>query len=88
VGRLKVNPKDEGDDALACAIEHWEIEHRRDEGVTTGRTVRPHMRRAHPHLYWTGEGRTQPRVRFLLPVSVHGGKLVKKPEHPREIKMR
>ena len=32
--------------AFVRAIEHWEIEHRGDEGVTTGRIVRPHMRRA------------------------------------------
>jgi hypothetical protein len=47
---------------FARAIERWEIEHRGDEGVASGRTVRPHMRRAHSHLYWTGEGRQQLRV--------------------------
>lgn len=30
------------------------------------------MRRAHAHLYWTGPGRTEPRVRFLLPIAVKG----------------
>ena len=54
-------------------IERWEIGHRGDPGVETGRTMRPHMRNAHSHLYWTGPGRTQPRVRFLLPISVKGG---------------
>jgi hypothetical protein len=33
--------------AFTRAIEQWEIEHRGDEGVATGRTVRPHMRCAH-----------------------------------------
>jgi hypothetical protein len=37
--------------AFTHAIEQWEIEHRGDEGVATGRTVRPQMRRAHSHLY-------------------------------------
>ena len=73
---------------FARAIERWEIEHRNDQGVATGRTVRPHMRRAHSHLYWTGAGRKQPRVRFLLPISVHGGKLVEKSEHLLETKVR
>ena len=68
--------------AFARAIEHWEIEHRGDAAVATGGTVRPHMRRAHSHLYWTGEGRKQPRVRFLLPISVHGGRVVDEPERP------
>jgi hypothetical protein len=62
------------------AIARWEIEHRSDEGVATGGTVRPHMRRAHSHLYWTGVGRRQPRVKFLLPISVRGGALVEEPE--------
>jgi hypothetical protein len=63
-------------------------EHRSDPGVESGRTVRPHMRRAHSHLYWTGEGRKQPRVRFLLPISVRGGRLVEEPAQPTEIKVR
>lgn len=70
------------------AIERWEIEHRGDPGEATGRAVRPHMRRAHSHLYWTGKGREIPRVRFLLPVSVRGGKLVEEPEQPSETKVR
>lgn len=35
------------------------------------RHVRPHVRRAHPHLYWTGPGRTVPRVRWVWPVRVN-----------------
>jgi hypothetical protein len=64
------------------AIERWEIEQANERGELTGRTVRPHTRRAHAHLYWTGEGRTSPRVRFLLPVSVKGDKLVEEPQVP------
>lgn len=48
----------------------------RDYGRSVGHaggTVQPHMRRAHAHLYWTGQGRTIPRVRFLAPISVRGG---------------
>ena len=33
---------------------------------------RPHMRRAHWHLYWTGTGRTVPRVKWIAPVFVNG----------------
>jgi hypothetical protein len=62
------------------AVERWEIEHAGEGGDPTGRSLRPHMRRAHSHLYWTGEGRKQPRVRFLLPISVRGGKLIEEPE--------
>jgi hypothetical protein len=65
---------------FARAIERWEIEHRGDDGAITGRMARPHMRRAHSHLYWTGKGRKQPRVRFPLPISVKGGALVEEPE--------
>ena len=34
--------------------------------------VRPHMRRAHWHLYWTGEGRRIPKIKWVLPVFVKG----------------
>lgn len=55
------------------AIERWEIEQARERGAdSSGRSVRPHMRRAHAHLYWTGPSRTEPRVRFLLPIPVKG----------------
>ncbi len=73
---------------FARAVERWEIEHRDDPGVATGRAVRPHMRRAHSHLYWTGKGRESPRVRFLLPIAVRGGKLVEEPETPTLAKVR
>jgi hypothetical protein len=51
-------------------------------------SVRPHMRRAHSHLYWTGAGRKQPRVKFLLPISVRGGALVEEPEESQVTLMR
>jgi hypothetical protein len=73
---------------FARAVERWEFEHRNDPGIASGRSVRPHMRRAHSHLYWTGKGREIPRVRFLLPVSVRGSKLVEEPERPTETKVR
>jgi hypothetical protein len=68
--------------AFTRAIERWEIERQDQRGEATGRSVRPHMRRAHAHLYWTGVGRGVPRVRFLLPISVRAGKLVEEPEMP------
>ena len=47
-----------------------------DEKVTIAgdgtRNVRPHMRRAHWCLYWTGKGRKIPRVKWLQPVFVNG----------------
>jgi hypothetical protein len=55
------------------ALERWEIEQAREiTADSSDRSVRPHMRRAHAHLYWTGPGRTEPRVRFLLPIAVKG----------------
>jgi hypothetical protein len=44
-----------------------------DAGSATQRKVRPHMRAPHMHLYWTGEGRQIPRIRFIAPVFVGGG---------------
>lgn len=31
----------------------------------------PHIRRPHPHLYWTGEGREIPKIRYLGPIAVN-----------------
>lgn len=66
--------------AYASAIERWEEAERssRDVGEGGAHHVRPHIRAAHPHLYWTGEGRKIPIVKFLPPIQVHGG------EDPRE----
>ncbi|RMH19993.1 MAG: hypothetical protein D6698_04950 [Gammaproteobacteria bacterium] len=60
------------------------------ETVPTGRTVSPHMRRAHWHLYWTGPGRKTPVLRFVKATSVKGGKNIiptvtrvhRQPENP------
>lgn len=57
-------------EALRIALE---AEEKETPGQKTGRTVRPHVRRAHPHLYWTGPGRKIPRVRYLPTILVKGG---------------
>ena len=38
---------------------------------TSGKRVRPHMRKAHWHLYWTGVGRSVPQMRWVAPVAVN-----------------
>lgn len=62
-------------DHYASAIERWEQEEARANpgAAAEGRSVRPHVRSAHAHLYWTGPGRTTPVVRFLPPIPVKGG---------------
>lgn len=58
----------------AATIERWEKESAElAHGNATGKSVRPHMRSAHPHLYRIGPGRKDYRVRFLAPISVKGG---------------
>ncbi|MBZ0159121.1 hypothetical protein [Candidatus Methylomirabilis sp.] len=65
------------------ALERWEIEQAREIGAhSSDRSVRPHMRRAHAHLYWTGPGRTEPRVRFLLPIAVKGKRAEEEEKSP------
>jgi hypothetical protein len=69
--------------AYRKAFERWEIEQAREIAAdSSGRSVRPHMRRAHSHLYWTGPGRTEPRVRFLLPIPVKGKLAEEEAESP------
>ncbi len=36
-----------------------------------GAPRRPHIRRAHFHLYWTGPGRTVPRMKWLAPIPIN-----------------
>lgn len=61
--------------AFASTIQHWEEE----QGMPTTndgdgeRRARPHVRRAHLHLYWTGPGREVPRFQLVRPTLVHGG---------------
>lgn len=43
-------------------------------GPTGGHTVRPHVRRAHWHHYWTGAGRTTLEVRWIEPTLVLPGR--------------
>jgi hypothetical protein len=56
-------------------------EHHPDQGASTGCAMSLRMRSDGSYLCWTGNVREVPRVSFLLPVSVRGGKLVEEPEH-------
>lgn len=55
-----------------AAVRTWKQQERetREGGAPTGTTVAPHIRRAHYHLYWTGKGRKEPRVKWIAPVLV------------------
>ena len=74
--------------AYRAAIERWEQEQAIERGEPTGRTVRPHVRRPHAHLYWTGPGRQAPRVRFLLPIPVKGAPMPAEAPRPVEARLR
>jgi hypothetical protein len=74
--------------AYRAAVERWEMEQERGEGEATGRTVRPHVRRADAHLYWTGTGRQEPRVRFLLPIPVKGAPIPEETPRATEHRLR
>ncbi|MCB1053220.1 MAG: hypothetical protein KDC71_21650 [Acidobacteria bacterium] len=73
----------------ASVIEHWEQDQgNAGGGEESGRSVRPHVRAAHAHLYWTGKGREKPRVRFLAPIPVKGGQKPGEDDSPKVIKVR
>jgi hypothetical protein len=42
-------------------------------GAPTGRTVRPHVRKAHFHTFRFGKGRTRRRVKWLPPIPINLG---------------
>jgi hypothetical protein len=46
----------------------------RTAAPSTGRTVAPHMRAAHPHLYRVGPGRKEIEIKFLGPIPVNMAK--------------
>jgi hypothetical protein len=61
---------------VGAAIENGRrraAEHR-TTGTSTGRTMPPHMRGAHPHLYRVGPGRKEIEIKFLDPIPVNMGK--------------
>ena len=43
----------------------------RPDSEGQGSAKAPHVRRPHPHLYWTGKGRSVPKVRYLGPIAVN-----------------
>lgn len=57
---------------------------RRETGSESGAgsPKRPHVRRAHWHLYWTGEGRTVPRVKWVMPTFIHADAATSAVVHP------
>ena len=55
-------------------------EYQKSTATGMGRTVRPHVRRAHWHHYWVGGGRTRLEVRWIEPTFVL-------PEGKREVKL-
>lgn len=57
--------------AALAAAERREREPPARAGTPTGRSPKPHLRRAHWHLYWTGPGRAEPRVKWLPPIPVN-----------------
>jgi hypothetical protein len=59
----------------ASVIQRWADDNPDEAGQMSmegGRSVKPHLRAAHSHLYMTGKGRTVPRVHFLPPIPVKG----------------
>lgn len=68
---------------FTSVIERWEekVENKTVESNIFHSSPRPHIRSAHSHLYWTGEGRKEPKVKFLPPIPVLGG-IVGEPEFP------
>lgn len=57
---------------FGSAIRRYVDYREREEAEGDGsRTMRPHIRRAHPHLYWLGQKRERAVVRYLPPIPVN-----------------
>lgn len=53
------------------AFRQYKEEIDRPESDGDGSKKAPHIRRPHPHLYWTGPGREIPKVKYLGPTPVN-----------------
>lgn len=53
------------------ALRQYKTKRERPESGGEGSKKAPHIRRPHPHLYWTGEGREIPKIKYLGPTPVN-----------------
>lgn len=56
---------------IGAALRKHRSGERSEPGEPTGRTVAPHIRRAHFHTFRAGVGRTERRVKWLAPIPVN-----------------
>lgn len=56
---------------LGTALRAYHTQSESVRGVSTGRKVRPHLRRAHFHTYRTGPGRAQTEIKWVSAVPVN-----------------
>lgn len=56
---------------IGAALSQYGDTGSRKSGVSTGRTVAPHMRRAHLHTFRRGPGRSERFVKWLPPIAVN-----------------
>lgn len=50
------------------------------DSATEKKEVAPHIRKAHWHLFWTGKGKKEPRMKFLPPILVNASEFANKGE--------
>lgn len=56
---------------LGAALRAYKKQEARQSGQGSGRTVKPHVRRAHLHTFRVGQGRTQTRSKWLSRIEVN-----------------
>jgi hypothetical protein len=56
---------------VGAALRRAIAQHESSEHANSGRTMMPHVRRAHYHTYRVGAGRTQIKIRWLAPILVN-----------------
>jgi len=56
---------------FVSALKKWEKDRNTEHQNRPHGSPRPHLRAGHFHLYWTGKGRTIPKVQFLHPCLVN-----------------
>jgi hypothetical protein len=57
---------------IGAALKKAQEAEQNNRSISMGGKVRPHVRRAHWHLYWCGRGRSRPEVKWVSPIMVRG----------------
>jgi hypothetical protein len=70
---------------FCSALRRWQNSQATESALCPHGSPRPHLRAGHWHLYWTGKGRSVPKVQFLHPCLVNADSIAPGVEIQRKV---